>query len=126
MSLTKRGGYHAHAERWGRKSAWNHPTPTRTIRVPEGLAEQILEYAHKLDNGEVSNSVAQAKDEEFWRAVLALFDRYIEEESQRDRKGNQYGKEFKTEGARWDRFNKFREWVKAKISAQVGEGDSGE
>jgi hypothetical protein len=48
-----RGGYHPHAERWGRKSAWKNDSVTKTIRVPEKLAEQILDYAHKLDRGEV-------------------------------------------------------------------------
>jgi hypothetical protein len=32
---------------------WKHGN-TRTIRVPVALAEQILEYAHKLDNGTLS------------------------------------------------------------------------
>jgi hypothetical protein len=44
-----RGGYHEHAERWGRKPSWKTPGATRTIRVPEALAELILELAHKLD-----------------------------------------------------------------------------
>lgn len=47
-----RGGYHEHAERWGRKSSWQSEGGTRAIRVPEVLAEQILEIAHKLDSGE--------------------------------------------------------------------------
>lgn len=44
-----RGGYHAHAERWGRKSAWKNGSATKTIRVPGELAEQILDLAHRLD-----------------------------------------------------------------------------
>lgn len=32
---------------------WKHGT-TRTIRVPVALADQILDYAHNLDNGIVS------------------------------------------------------------------------
>lgn len=48
-----RGGYHPHAERWGRKSAWLNASVTKTIRVPEALAEQILDLAHRLDAGEV-------------------------------------------------------------------------
>jgi hypothetical protein len=33
------------------QAKWNSGT-TRTIRVPVVLADQVLEYAHKLDNGE--------------------------------------------------------------------------
>lgn len=35
------------------KPKWKHGN-TRTIRVPVALAEQILEYAHKLDDGTLS------------------------------------------------------------------------
>lgn len=56
-----RGGYHQHAERWGRKSAWQTKGTTRTIRVPEALAEQILELAHKLDNKEILASDTKAE-----------------------------------------------------------------
>jgi hypothetical protein len=38
-------------ERAGRKSKWNHGR-TKMIRVPESLAESILEIAHKLDEQE--------------------------------------------------------------------------
>lgn len=48
-----RGGYHSHAERWGRKSAWNNASVTKTIRVPEALADRVLDIAHKLDADEV-------------------------------------------------------------------------
>lgn len=105
----------------GRRSTSYTPTwkhgKTRTIRVPIALAEEILKFAKERDEG-----VTQAKDEEFWQAFLAAFDCYIEEESQRDRKGNQYGKEFKAEGTRWYFFSKFKEWVKAKIN-QAEKGD---
>lgn len=46
-----RGGYHPHADRWGRKSAWLNASVTKTIRIPEALAEQVLDIAHKLDEG---------------------------------------------------------------------------
>lgn len=55
-----RGGYHQHAVRWGRKSAWQNDSPTKTIRVPESLIEQILDYAHKLDDRLVTDSDTQA------------------------------------------------------------------
>lgn len=36
------------------KSNWNNPK-TKTIRVPEYLANKLLEIAHKLDNDESIN-----------------------------------------------------------------------
>lgn len=100
--------------RGGRRSTSYTPTwkhgKTRTIRVPIELADEGLELIRALDEGH-SVGVTQAKDEEFWQAVLILFDRYIEEESQRDRKGNQYGTDLKPKARTWDRFNQFREWV---------------
>ena len=58
-----RGGYHAHAERWGRKSVWQNDSDTKTIRVPEKLAEQILDYAHKSDKSELIDYETKALDE---------------------------------------------------------------
>lgn len=41
------------------KSGWQH-LPTRQIRVPEVLSEQVLELAKKLDEGEpISNGSTQ-------------------------------------------------------------------
>ena len=57
-----RGGYHPNAERWGRKSAWQNESPTKTIRVPEALIERILDYAHKLDIGEFIDYDTKAKE----------------------------------------------------------------
>lgn len=48
IKIHNRGGYRANA---GRKSGWS-TAETKTIRVPEALAEQILEVAHRLDSGE--------------------------------------------------------------------------
>lgn len=61
-----RGGYHPNAERWGRKSAWKNASDTKTIRVPEELAEQILNYAHKLDENEAIDYDTKAKNEFEW------------------------------------------------------------
>lgn len=44
-----RGGYRKNA---GRQSQWKNKG-TKSIRVPKVLAEQILNYAHKIDNGDV-------------------------------------------------------------------------
>jgi hypothetical protein len=92
-----RGG---HRENAGRKSGW-HNSNTQTIRVPKAFVDEILNYAHAVDN-----------EEDYERQIiLNALDRYIEEESQRDRKGNQYGKDLKPKARTWDRFNQFREWV---------------
>jgi hypothetical protein len=40
------------------QAKWNSGT-TRTIRVPVVLADQVLEYAHKLDSGESLTQVNQ-------------------------------------------------------------------
>lgn len=44
----------------GRKADWKHGK-TKTIRVPEVLAEEILEYAHKLDIGDITDYVTISK-----------------------------------------------------------------
>lgn len=56
-----RGGYHPNAERWGRKSAWINDSVTKTIRVPEVLADRILDLAHKLDRGEIIDYDTESK-----------------------------------------------------------------
>ena len=42
------------------QSKWNSGK-TRTIRVPEALADQVLEYARKLDSGESLSQVNEAE-----------------------------------------------------------------
>lgn len=55
-----RGGYR---EGGGRPSAFQH-MPTRTIRVPIVLAEDVLHLAQKLDRGEISvNGTISTKDQ---------------------------------------------------------------
>ena len=49
-----RGGYRENA---GRKSEWVSSSQTQPIRVPEWMAEKVLEFARKLDNGEVIDNV---------------------------------------------------------------------
>jgi hypothetical protein len=44
----------------GSKPGWKNGK-TKTIRVPEDLADQILEYARKLDNNTVIESVTESK-----------------------------------------------------------------
>lgn len=52
-----RGGVRSNA---GAKSKWKHGK-TKSIRVPEELANQILEYAHKLDKNLIIESVTESK-----------------------------------------------------------------
>ena len=44
-----RGGYREGA---GGKSSWKHGK-TKVIRVPEVLADKVIDYARKLDRGEI-------------------------------------------------------------------------
>lgn len=44
----------------GSKSSWKNGK-TKTIRVPETLVDQILEYAHKLDDDKIIESVTESK-----------------------------------------------------------------
>ena len=58
-----KGGYFPHAERWGRRSNWKNGA-TKTIRVPEHLADQVLEAAHKLDDAIAEKSKLQLELEQ--------------------------------------------------------------
>jgi hypothetical protein len=49
-----RGG---HRDNAGRKSEWASSSQTRPIRVPDWMTEQVLEFARKLDNGEIIDNV---------------------------------------------------------------------
>ena len=53
-----RGG---HRENAGRKSEWVSSSQTRPIRVPEWMADQVLDFARKLDNGETIDTVHNQK-----------------------------------------------------------------
>lgn len=52
-----RGGARLNA---GAKAKWKHGK-TKTIRVPEVLADQILEYSKKLDDGSIIENVSQSE-----------------------------------------------------------------
>ena len=52
-----RGGFR---EGSGGKSTWNYGK-TKTIRVPELLVDQVLEYARKLDEGDIIEPVTESK-----------------------------------------------------------------
>lgn len=44
-----KGGYR---EGSGRKPTWKTPGKTQTVRVPQSLADRLLDLAHLLDEGE--------------------------------------------------------------------------
>lgn len=44
----------------GGKSKWKHGK-TKTIRVPQNLADKILDYAHKLDNEDIIEHETESK-----------------------------------------------------------------
>ena len=52
-----RGGVRSNS---GAKGKWKHGK-TKSIRVPEELADQILEYAHKLDENAKIESETESK-----------------------------------------------------------------
>lgn len=124
------------------KPKWNLGK-TQSIRIPIALYDWTIAIAKALDVGVDENIVndivktfANDQDEGIrllelvrngksiehlieqrkYQITLAALDRYVEEESQRDRRENQYGKDFKPKARTWDKFNQFREWVKAKIT----------
>lgn len=51
-----RGGYR---EKAGSKPKWIHGK-TKVIRVPEVLADKVLDYARKLDKGEIEEKKTEA------------------------------------------------------------------
>lgn len=55
-SSSMRGGYRENA---GRKSSWNH-RDTCTIRIPKPFAEQLVELARRLDNGEIIDTETES------------------------------------------------------------------
>lgn len=55
-SSSMRGGYRENA---GRKSSWNHKD-TCTIRIPKPFAEQLVELARRLDNGEITDTETES------------------------------------------------------------------
>lgn len=58
-SSSMRGGYRENA---GRKSSWNH-RDTCTIRIPKPFAEQLVELARRLDNGEKLDTVTESNSQ---------------------------------------------------------------
>ena len=57
MLKMARGGVRSNS---GAKGKWKHGK-TKLIRVPEELADEILEYAHKLDENANIESVTESK-----------------------------------------------------------------
>ena len=55
-----RGG---HRENAGRKSEWASSSQTRPIRVPEWMADEVLEFARKLDTRENIDNVQNQKSQ---------------------------------------------------------------
>jgi hypothetical protein len=68
-----RGG---HRDNAGRKSEWASSSQTRPIRVPNWMAEQVLEFARKLDNGEtidiVHNQTSQGQESAAVKNIKSL------------------------------------------------------
>ena len=60
-----RGGYRKGA---GGKPTWKHGK-TKVIRVPEVLADKVIEYAKKLDRGEIEEKVKPVVKVEAFKVV---------------------------------------------------------
>lgn len=75
---------------------------TRVIRVPENLADDILNYARKLDSGTQENN----------HNIQLIVSEFIE--LKRTRTGahhTQKGKPLNRNSPRWSVFNEFCEWL---------------
>lgn len=86
-------------------AGWNSGA-TKVIRVPEVLADEIMNYARALDNGE---SLLQGNEREI---ILNAIARFIELRAAQ-RHANQFtqGKEFSTQARTWDELKKFTKMV---------------
>ena len=87
--------------------------PIRLKSLIDTLSNSYREIASTIKDKNPIVSICQLLPLEIQKEIiLTALNRYIEEESQRDRKGNQYGKELKPKARTWDKFNQFKEWVK--------------
>lgn len=89
------------------------PKKLRSIRLTDTAWDKLEEIAENLSitrTDFIELIARQYQSEE--KIALTLLDRFIEQESQRDRKGNQYGTDLKPKARTWDKFNQFKEWVK--------------
>lgn len=68
-----RGG---HRENAGRKSEWISSSQTRPIRVPEWMADEILELARKLDSGATLDIVHNQKSDNRLAEITTIIERY--------------------------------------------------
>jgi hypothetical protein len=68
-----RGG---HRDNAGRKSEWASSSQTRPIRVPDWMADKVLEFARKLDNEEIIDNVqnqnSQGQEHEALKSIKLL------------------------------------------------------
>jgi hypothetical protein len=87
---------------WG--NGWKHGKTT-VIRVPEILADDIIDYARQLDEGEnnclVTGNVAE---------ILSSIDRYIKIRKKSYRP-NQYSKKPDLTSRAWDELRKFQNMI---------------
>ena len=70
-SSSVRGGYRENA---GRKSSWNH-RDTCTIRIPKPFAEQLVELARRLDNGDIIDIETESNfpgDDSVTKSIIAM------------------------------------------------------
>jgi hypothetical protein len=64
-------------KQWGGKRANSHPSPwksgnTKSVRIPQAILEAVLEYAHKLDDGENPDEERKMLQERLTRTEAKL------------------------------------------------------
>jgi hypothetical protein len=96
MTMSKGG---RRSTTWG--NSWKHGKTT-VIRVPEALADEIIEYARQLDEGDC---VLQGN-------IGELLDEFIE--LKRQQKIDSKRGELSRDTRSWDMFNQFEEWLKSQ------------
>ncbi len=82
---------------------WNHGK-TKVIRVPESLADHIVEYARSLDSGLGSSHIDQ---EQLQKALLLAIDTFVQQRLEKFHP-NQYACTGSTNTRRWDELRKLR------------------
>jgi hypothetical protein len=96
---------------WGSGSTWQSG-PTKTIRVPIALSDEIMEYARAVDSkliNDFGHNIPLTEDflQEF---TLGVIERYIEYKRQ-NYHPNQNSRELDTSTRAWDELRKLRRLI---------------
>lgn len=105
--------------------SWRHGK-TKVIRVPEALAEQILEYARAIDASaptsdtanDIPDHVGDVSQKQ--EIVLQALGEYIKFRRESRRHPNQYSKHLNTDARTWDEIRKFQAMVENQPQQLLG------